>query len=221
MPSRALFQRLDPYQPNPSFLHELSRRSFGKTRLILLFFANMFCFCFFSCVMENCPLCRVRLDASHHFDCPNICSLSPLDLSDWQSYARREHTGVTRTPSEAPFVFFFLGWCRFREHLCSGLVVPSEDTCEVLVSLVYKVSVCLFSCVYFCLMEVSCHTPVLLHCFRHRCKGFGVVTHVPYRLTFPRHGCLASSHGVEFHSFKKLTGGRVGKARKFSVPIFL
>jgi hypothetical protein len=89
MPSGVLFQRLVPYQSLPSFLRELSRRSFEETRLVLLFFANMFRFCFFNRAIETCPLCLVRLNASHHFDCPNIRSLSPLDLSDWQTFARR------------------------------------------------------------------------------------------------------------------------------------
>jgi hypothetical protein len=89
MPSGILFQRLVSFQTMPSFLRELSRRSFEETRLALIFFANMFRYCFFTRSTENCPLCFVRLDASHHFDCPRIRELCPIDLSDWQRFARR------------------------------------------------------------------------------------------------------------------------------------
>jgi hypothetical protein len=47
MPGGVLFQRLVPFQSMSSFLRELSRRSFEETRLVLIFFANMFRFCFF------------------------------------------------------------------------------------------------------------------------------------------------------------------------------
>jgi hypothetical protein len=59
MPSSILFQRLVPFHLMPSFLRELCRRSFEETRLVLIFFANMFRFCFFSRTTENCPLCLV------------------------------------------------------------------------------------------------------------------------------------------------------------------
>ncbi len=88
MPSGVLFQRLVPYQSMSSFLRELSRRSFEETRLVLLFFANMFRFCFFNRAIDNCPLCLTRLTAVHHFDCPTIRSFSPIDFSDWQRLAR-------------------------------------------------------------------------------------------------------------------------------------
>jgi hypothetical protein len=89
MPSGVLFQRLVPFKSMSLFLRELSRRSFEETRLVLLFFANMFRFCFFNRVMNNCPLCLVRLDASHHFDCPQIRAHSPIEISDWRRYAQR------------------------------------------------------------------------------------------------------------------------------------
>jgi hypothetical protein len=90
MPSGVLFQRLVPFQALPSFLLELSRRSFEESRLILVFFANMFRFCFFTRSVEYCPLCLSRLDASHHFDCHRIRDLCPaVDLRDWQQVARR------------------------------------------------------------------------------------------------------------------------------------
>jgi hypothetical protein len=83
MPSGVLFQRLVPYQAMPGLLRELARRSaFEEVRLVLIFFANMFRFCFFTCVIELRPLCFVRLDASHHFDCPRIRDLCPVELSD-------------------------------------------------------------------------------------------------------------------------------------------
>ncbi len=89
MPSGVLFQRLVSYQTLPSFLRELSRRSFEETRLVLIFFANMFRFCFFSRRLDSCPLCLVRLDASHHFDCPQIRANCPIDVSDWRGLALR------------------------------------------------------------------------------------------------------------------------------------
>ncbi len=89
MPSGILFQRLVPYQAMPGFLRELSRRSFEESRLILIFFVNMFRFCFFSRATKTCPLCLSRLDASHHFDCLRIRDLSLIKLGDWQGLARR------------------------------------------------------------------------------------------------------------------------------------
>jgi hypothetical protein len=49
----------------------------------------MFRFCFFNRAIETCPLCFVRLDASHHFDCPSICDMCPISLDDWQTLAIR------------------------------------------------------------------------------------------------------------------------------------
>jgi hypothetical protein len=31
----------------------------------------------------------VRLDASHHFDCPRIRDMCPIPLDDWQTFALR------------------------------------------------------------------------------------------------------------------------------------
>jgi hypothetical protein len=78
MPSGVLFRELIPYQSMSSFLRELSRRSFEETRLVLIFFANMFCFCFFTRRMENCPLCTLPMNAAHHFDCPEIRNACPV-----------------------------------------------------------------------------------------------------------------------------------------------
>jgi hypothetical protein len=89
MPSGTLFRDLVPYQSMSSLLRELSRRSFEETRLVLIFFANMFRFCFFVRVTEICPLCQLPLDAAHHFDCRIIQDSAPLDLSNWRSLAIR------------------------------------------------------------------------------------------------------------------------------------
>jgi hypothetical protein len=89
MPSGILFRDLVPYQSMPSFLRELSRRSFEEIRLVLIFFANMFRFCFFTRRIDNCPLCLLPLNAAHHFDCQVLQGLSPIDLTSWRNLAVR------------------------------------------------------------------------------------------------------------------------------------
>ncbi len=89
MPSGILFRELVPYQSMPSLSRELSRRSFEEVRLVLIFFANMFRFCFFNSRTERCPLCLLPLTASHHFDCPTIREASPIDISGWRGLAQR------------------------------------------------------------------------------------------------------------------------------------
>jgi hypothetical protein len=88
MPSGILFQRLISGGSYSSFARELSMWSFEEVRLILLFFANMLRFCFFTRPQETWPFCptlpRVNLDASHFLECTNIFHSpllpAPLDL---------------------------------------------------------------------------------------------------------------------------------------------
>jgi hypothetical protein len=89
MPSGILFRDLLPYQSMPAFLRELSRRSFEGTRLVLIFFANMFRFCFFTRRTDNCPLCLLPLNAAHHFDCQALQGFSPMDFTNWRNFAVR------------------------------------------------------------------------------------------------------------------------------------
>jgi hypothetical protein len=87
MPSGVLFRTLVPYRVMPSFLRELSRRSFEEVRLVLIFFANMFRFCFFSRVVDRCPLCLSNFVAAHLFDCPEIQSTLPIRVDSWRDLA--------------------------------------------------------------------------------------------------------------------------------------
>jgi hypothetical protein len=92
MPSGVLFRDLLPFQAMPSFLRELSRRSFEEVRLVLIYFANMFRFCFFSSVCERCSLCAQAFVASHLFECPEIQREVPFVL-DWRLVAARRDWG--------------------------------------------------------------------------------------------------------------------------------
>jgi hypothetical protein len=87
MPSGVLFRDLLPFQAMPSFLRELSRRSFEETRLVLIYFANMFQFCFFSSRVERCPLCLQSFLAQHLFECPEIELIAPIRLDGWRDLA--------------------------------------------------------------------------------------------------------------------------------------
>jgi hypothetical protein len=93
MPSGVLFRDLLPYQVMPSFLRELSRRSFEEVRLVLIFFANMFRFCFFVKKMDLCPLCYSEFVSSHLFECPEIVPSIPVDCADWRVLAVRRDWG--------------------------------------------------------------------------------------------------------------------------------
>jgi hypothetical protein len=87
MPSGVLFRSLVPYRVMPSFLRELSARSFEEVRLVLIFFANMFRFCFLSRATDVCPLCLGRFISEHIFDCPEIQSTMPLRIDGWRDLA--------------------------------------------------------------------------------------------------------------------------------------
>jgi hypothetical protein len=87
MPSGVLFRDLLPFQAMPSFLRELSRRSFEEVRLILIYFANMFQFCFFSSRVQRCPLCINSFLAQHLFECPEIEAIAPIRLDGWRDLA--------------------------------------------------------------------------------------------------------------------------------------
>jgi hypothetical protein len=90
MPSGILFRTLLPYQVFPGFLAELSRRSFEEVRLVLIFLANMFSYCFFTRTTEACPLCHSQFSSSHLFDCPFADSHIRFELQvpDWRALCR-------------------------------------------------------------------------------------------------------------------------------------
>jgi hypothetical protein len=118
MPSGVLFRELLPFQAMPSFLRELSRRSFEEVRLVLIFFANMFRFCFFSRTTESCPLCLQSFIASHLFDCVEISRDVPSLIDDWRVVALRRDWGTF-------FDFFFvtcLFWTRRVNSIRRGHV---------------------------------------------------------------------------------------------------
>jgi hypothetical protein len=87
MPSGVLFRNLIPFQALPSFLRDLSRQSFEEVRLILIFFANMFRFCFFSRQTDRCPFCLIEFVAEHIFDCPEIQLATPIRVNGWRDLA--------------------------------------------------------------------------------------------------------------------------------------
>jgi hypothetical protein len=91
MPSEILFRQLVTAQALPSFLRELSIRSHEETRLILIFFANMFRFCLFSRPIERCPMCLSNLNAPHFFDCPRVDTFDIIGLprQSWRDLAER------------------------------------------------------------------------------------------------------------------------------------
>jgi hypothetical protein len=105
MPSGVLFRELLPFQAMPSFLRELSRRSFEEVRLVLIFFANMFRFCFFSRTSETCPLCFQAFIASHLFECAEISRDVPPLIDDWRVLDLRRDWGN--------FLDFFFVVCMF------------------------------------------------------------------------------------------------------------
>jgi hypothetical protein len=90
MPSGVLFRTLLPYQVFPGFLAELSRRSFEEVRLVLIFLANMFSYCFFSRTTESCPLCQSEFSSLHFFNCPFAQSHIRFELQvpDWRALCR-------------------------------------------------------------------------------------------------------------------------------------
>jgi hypothetical protein len=116
MPSGVLFRDLVPYQAMPSFLRELSRRSFEEVRLILIFFANMFRFCFFSSRMDRCPLCLVNFIAGHLFDCPEIQMSMPIRIDGWRDLA---YGREWREFLDLFFIVCFL-WTRRVNAVCVG-----------------------------------------------------------------------------------------------------
>jgi hypothetical protein len=93
MPSGVLFRELLPYQAMPSFLRELSRRSFEEVRLVLIFFANMFRFCFFAKRTDTCPLCLQEFMSRHLFECPILVSTIPIEIENWRILAVRRDWG--------------------------------------------------------------------------------------------------------------------------------
>jgi hypothetical protein len=105
MLSGVLFRELLPFQAMPSFLRELSCRSFEEVRLVLIFFANMFRFCFFSRTRETCPLCFQSFVASHLFECVEIRRDVPTLVDDWRVMALRQDWGN--------FIDFFFVMCLF------------------------------------------------------------------------------------------------------------
>ncbi len=86
MPSGILFREFFLYQAMPCFLAELSSRSFEEVRLLLIFFANMFRFCFFTRTTDFCPLCTSHFSSSHFLDCPFVESQVYFQLQepDWR-----------------------------------------------------------------------------------------------------------------------------------------
>jgi hypothetical protein len=113
MPSGILFQQLVAIGSYSSFARELSRRSFEEARLILLFFANMLRFSFFTRTQESCPYCpsNIRLNSTHFLECRNIfhSPLLPLppdlplpsEFDPWRTMCLQERWGDF-------FDFFFL-----------------------------------------------------------------------------------------------------------------
>jgi hypothetical protein len=87
MPSGILFRTLVPYRAMPGFLRELSRRSFEEVRLVLIFFANMFRFCFFSRAVDRCPLCLSNFMAEHLFECLEVQTSVPIRINAWRDLA--------------------------------------------------------------------------------------------------------------------------------------
>jgi hypothetical protein len=126
MPSGVLFRDLLPFQAMPSFLRELSRRSFEEVRLVLIFFANMFRFCFFSRVTERCPLCDLAFDASHLFECQEIQPEVPF-VFDWRVRATRREWGDFLDM----FFLMCLFWSRRVSSVRQGHVKTIRDALHV------------------------------------------------------------------------------------------
>jgi hypothetical protein len=123
MPSGVLFRELVPYRVMPSFLRELSRRSFEEVRLTLIFFANMFQFCFFSSRVERCPLCLQSFVASHLFECDEIQLVSPIRIDGWRHLAFGREW---RDFLDMFFIVCFL-WTRRVNQVCVGHVKTITD----------------------------------------------------------------------------------------------
>jgi hypothetical protein len=122
MPSGVLFRELLPYQAMPSFLRELSRRSFEEVRLVLIYFANMFRFCFFSRPTERCPLCVQAFAASHLFECLEIQRDVPFAL-EWRLVAARRDWGDFLDM----FFLMCLFWTRRVNSIRQGHVKTIQD----------------------------------------------------------------------------------------------
>jgi hypothetical protein len=116
MPSGVLFRELLPYRVMPSFLRELSRRSFEETRLVLIYFANMFRFCFFGRSVDRCPLCQSEFLARHLFECPQVAPFAPIRIDGWRDLAYGEEW---RDFLDLFFVVCFL-WTRRSNQVRQG-----------------------------------------------------------------------------------------------------
>ncbi len=123
MPSGVLFRDLLPYRVMPSFLRELSRRSFEETRLVLIFLANMFRFCFFTRSVNLCPLCEREFLARHLFECPEIAPTAPIRIDEWRNLAYGEEW---RDFLDLFFVVCFL-WSRRCNQVRIGHVKTVSD----------------------------------------------------------------------------------------------
>jgi hypothetical protein len=108
MPSGVLLRDLIPFRVMPSFLRELSRRSFEEVCLVMIFFANMFRFCFFTRPLDLCPLCTQSFIASHVFECPEIFPSIPIRSDNWRNLAYGEEW---RDFLDLFFIFCFV-WSR-------------------------------------------------------------------------------------------------------------
>jgi hypothetical protein len=123
MPSGVLFRDLIPYRVMPSLLRELSRRSFEETRLVLIFFANMFRFCFFSRATDLCPLCQNAFVAAHLFECPEVVPTAPIRIDGWRNLAYGEEW---RDFLDLFFIVCFL-WTRRCNRVRLGHVKTITD----------------------------------------------------------------------------------------------
>ncbi len=127
MPSGVLFRDLVPYRVMPTFLRELSRRSFEETRLVLIFFANMFCFCFFARSVDLCPLCQSEFLARHLFECPEVVPTSPIRIDGWRDLAYGEEW---RDFLDLFFVVCFL-WTRRSNQVRLGHVKTVSEAIKM------------------------------------------------------------------------------------------